>query len=204
MTPAVRPYRPADLPALYDICLRTADAGEDATGRYPAADHELPGAIFAAPYAVLEPGLVFVLDDGHGRAVGYVLGAGDTADFVRRFRAEWLPTVSGRWPVPAREPATPSEVMAHLLHTPERMLVPLLADHPAHLHIDLLPDFQRAGHGRRLMTAFLAALAARGVPGVHLSMITANTRARAFYDRMGFRELREPDPVVTYLGRPTV
>lgn len=203
MTPAVRPYRPADLPALYGICLRTADAGEDATGRYPAADHELPGAVFAAPYAVLEPESVFVLDDGHGRAVGYVLGTGDTADFVRRFRARWLPTVAGRWPAPAAEPATPSEVMAHLLHTPERMLAPPLAEYPAHLHIDLLPDFQRAGHGRRLMTAFLDALAARGIQGVHLSMITANTRARAFYDRMGFHALREPDPVVTYLGRRT-
>jgi len=203
VTPAVRPYRPADLPALYDICLRTADAGEDATGRYPATDRELPGAVFAAPYAVLEPELAFVLDDGHGRAVGYVLGAGDTAQFVRAFRTRWLPEVAERWPAPAAEPATPGEVMAHLLHTPERMLLPHLAQYPAHLHIALLPDFQRAGHGRRLMTAFLAALAARGIPGVHLTMITANTGARAFYDRMGFRELLEPDPVVTYLGRPT-
>jgi ribosomal protein S18 acetylase RimI-like enzyme len=84
------------------------------------------------------------------------------------------------------------------------MVRPDLADHPAHLHIDLLPGHQRAGHGRALMTAFLAALAAKGVPAVHLSMLTANTAARAFYDRLGFTELPLPDVgELTYLGRPT-
>jgi ribosomal protein S18 acetylase RimI-like enzyme len=204
VTGTVRPYRPADLPALYDICLRTADAGEDATGNYPARDRELPGAIFAAPYAVLETGLTFVVDDGHGQAVGYVLGTGDTTGFVKRFRDEWLPTVAGRWPAPQGEPATSSEAMAGLLHTPERMVLPDLAAYPAHLHIDVLPDFQRAGHGRALMAAYLGALAGAGVPAVHLGMLTVNTRARAFYDRLGFHEIPVRDAgVLTYLGRAT-
>ena len=30
----VRPYRPSDLPALYDICLQTADNGADGTHLY--------------------------------------------------------------------------------------------------------------------------------------------------------------------------
>jgi hypothetical protein len=35
-------------------------------------------------------------------------------------------------------------------------------------------------------------------------MVTANTRARAFYDRMGFEEIDVPEPgAVTYLGRTT-
>lgn len=204
MTGTVRPYRPADLPALYDICLRTADAGEDASGSYPERDHELLGAIFAAPYATLEPGLTFVVDDGHGQAVGYILGTGDTAGFVKRFRDEWLPTVAGRWPAPQGEPATPSEGMARLLHTPERMVRPDLAAYPAHLHIDVLPDYQRSGHGRALMTAYLGALAAGGVPAVHLGMLTTNTRARAFYDRLGFHQIPLRDAgVLTYLGRAT-
>jgi ribosomal protein S18 acetylase RimI-like enzyme len=204
VTAAVRPYHPADLPALHEICLRTADAGQDASGTYPKEDHDLLGAIFAAPYAVLEPELAFVVDDGGGRAVGYVLGTGDTARFAERFRDEWLPTVADRWPAPAGEPGTPSEVMAMLLHTPERMVHPALADYPAHLHIDLLPDFQRAGHGRSLITAYLAALAAQGVPAVHLGMLTSNTPARAFYDRLGFHEIPVPDPgPLTYLGRAT-
>jgi ribosomal protein S18 acetylase RimI-like enzyme len=204
VTAAVRPYRPDDLPALYEICLRTGAAGEDAGGSYPESDHDLLGAIFAAPYAVLEPELAFVVDDGHGQAVGYVLGTGDTAGFANRFREEWLPTVAERFPAPAGEPGTPSEVMAELLHHPERIVLPELAAYPAHLHIDVLPDFQRGGHGRALMTAFLGALADRGVPAVHLGMLTTNVRARAFYDRLGFHEIPVPDAgELTYLGRAT-
>ncbi|MEW1865055.1 GNAT family N-acetyltransferase [Streptomyces sp. NBC_00669] len=203
-TPFVRPYRPADLAALYDICLRTADAGQDASASYAEPDRDLVGAIFAAPYAVLEPDLTFVVDDGSGQAVGYIVGTGDTARFVERFRAEWLPSVAGRWPAPAGEPGTPAESMAVLLHLPERMVVPALASYPAHLHIDLLPRAQRSGHGRALMTAYLAALAAKGVPAVHLGMLSTNTSARAFYDRLGFHEIPVPDAgPLTYLGRAT-
>ncbi len=36
---------------------------------------------------------------------------------------------------------------------PERMLIPELADYPAHLHIRLLPEFQGQGWGRQLATA---------------------------------------------------
>lgn len=65
-TPYVRPYRPADQEALADICVRTADNGGDSTHLYP--DPGLMPAVFAAPYAHLEPELTFVLDDGSGRA----------------------------------------------------------------------------------------------------------------------------------------
>ncbi|WP_230393925.1 GNAT family N-acetyltransferase [Plantactinospora alkalitolerans] len=138
----IRPYRPGDRDAVHDICIRTADAGQDASGSYD--DPDILPNIFAHPYAQLEPDLAFVLDD-RGRAVGYVLGTADTAVFVRRFRAEWLPRVADRYPEPVDEPGTPDAVMAHLLHTPERMILADLADYPAHLHIDLLPGYQRAG-----------------------------------------------------------
>lgn len=160
--------------------------------------------IFAAPYAYLEPDLAFVIDDGTGRAVGYILGTANTTRFVEAFREKWLPLVEERFPALDGPPRTPSEEMTGLLHDPERMILPELAAHPAHLHIDLLPAWQRKGYGRALMRTFLGALRAKGVEGVHLSMLTANTPARAFYDRLGFAEIQVPDPgPVTYLGRTT-
>jgi GNAT superfamily N-acetyltransferase len=94
--------------------------------------------------------------------------------------------------------------MAALLHNPERMVWPQLQSYPAHLHIDLLSTHQGLGLGRALMEAFLDALHQSGVDAVHLCMSRANTRARAFYDRLGFEELEIPDDgPVWYLGRPT-
>ncbi|PYC88288.1 GNAT family N-acetyltransferase [Streptomyces tateyamensis] len=197
----IRPYRPTDRAAVADICVRTGLAGGDSREVYP--DLALLPSIFAEPYTVLEPELAFVVDDGE-RAVGYVLGTADTAEFVRRFRAEWLPRVAERLPRPAGVPVTPGEQMAELLHTPERMLVPELADYPAHLHIDLLPSHQRAGYGRELIAALLGALNARGVGAVHLGMLAANAPAGAFYRRLGFRELAVPAaPELIYFGRST-
>ncbi|WP_066955619.1 GNAT family N-acetyltransferase [Streptomyces lushanensis] len=199
---SVRPYRPDDSSALYDICVRTAHVGGDSRHLYP--DPDLLPSLFAAPYAALEPELTFVLDDGRGRAVGYVLGTADTPAFVRAFRDVWLPPLAGRYPKPAGPARTPTDEMIGLLHWPERMVLPGLSGYPAHLHIDLLPSHQGQGHGRALMHTFLRALHRRGVGAVHLSMVTANTGARAFYDRLGFHVIAVPDPgPLTYLGRST-
>ncbi|MBG0827400.1 GNAT family N-acetyltransferase [Planomonospora sp. ID67723] len=197
----VRPYRPDDRPALYDICVRTAHEGGDSRHIYP--DLDLMPSIFAAPYAELEPDLTFVLDDGE-RAVGYVLGTADTAAFVEAYRASWLPRMRERFPALDGPPTTPSETMIDLMYRPKRMIVPETVGYPAHLHIDLLPSHQRKGHGRALMHAFLDALHRKGVAAVHLAMVTANAPARAFYDRLGFHEIPVADPgPLTYLGRST-
>ena len=69
----LRPYRPGDLLALYEVCLRTGNSGDDAQALY--RDPLLLGHIYAAPYATLCPDTTFVLQGG-ARVVGYVLGVG--------------------------------------------------------------------------------------------------------------------------------
>ncbi len=194
-----RPDRPQDRDDVYDVCVRTAESGEDARG--VLSQDDLWGDIFAGPYLELEPELAFVLDDG-ARVVGYVLGTADTARWAAQHRARWLPRVADRYPLPAA-PATREEHLVDLLHHPERNVHPGLADHPAHLHVDVLPEHQGGGHGRALIEAFVGALADRGVPGVHLGVLAANTRARGFYAHLGFHELPVTVPDVVYLGRRT-
>ena len=195
----IRPYRPDDRAALYDICVRTGYLGGDARPHY--RDPWILPEIFAGPYSYLEPELTLVATDAKDRAVGYVVGTADTATFVKRFRAEWLPLVADRYPPLAGEPTDLDGQMRHLLHWPERMLLPELVEYPAHLHIDLLPDYQGHGDGRRLIQRLSAALRDAGVPALHLGMATANTPARAFYDRIGMHVIEVPDPgPVAYLG----
>jgi ribosomal protein S18 acetylase RimI-like enzyme len=197
--PEIRPYRASDRPAVADICVRTGDNGGDSRAVF--TDLELLPSIFAYPYVDLEPESAFVLDDG-GRAVGYILGCADTPAFARRFRTEYLPTVS--YPAPTAAPSNPTEQMIALLHDPERMVIPEVTDYPAHLHIDLLPPYQRSGHGRALITRLLSTLHARNVDAIHLVMLTTNTPAGAFYRRLGFHPIAVPNITeVTYLGRST-
>jgi len=186
--PTIRAYRPEDRAAVYDICVRTADLGGDARGKYP--DDDLMGDLFAGPYL---DDVAFVLDDG-GEAKGYVVGTADTEAFTKRWLTDWLPYFAAKYPDPDQE-------MVTLGYHPERMILPELAAYPAHLHIDLLPGHQRRGFGRRLIETFLSSVDA---PAVHLGMVTANVRARAFYDRVGFHVIPVPDPgPLTYLGRAT-
>ena len=201
----IRPYRDSDLRAVYDVCVRTADVGGDARGMYSSDD--LMPDLFAGPYVFLEPEFAFVLDDGE-RAAGYVLGTPDTTAFVRAYRERWMPRLDGRYPEPPQQPAGPpasrEDEMIALHYRPERLLWPGLEAYPAHLHIDLLPPFQGVGHGRALMETFYAAAARAGAPGVHLTVMAANTRALGFYRHLGFRRLDPAQPGeadVVYLGR---
>ena len=197
----IRPYRDSDLRAVYDVCVRTADAGGDARGLYRSDD--LMPDLFAGPYVFLEPDFAFVLDDGE-RAVGYVLGTPDTAAFVRAYRERWMPHLDGRYPEPPDPPSSREEGLIALHYHPEWLLWPGIAQYPAHLHIDLLPPFQGGGHGRALMETFYAAAARAGAPGVHLTVLAANTRALGFYHHLGLRRLDPAGPgesAVVYLGR---
>src|SRR5690606_6718430 len=88
-SPYIRPFEPRDREAVADICVRTAQHGEDARGHL--ASPELYAEIWALPYVDLAPELAFVLDAGDGshRAIGYVLGVEDTASCRERAEREW-------------------------------------------------------------------------------------------------------------------
>jgi ribosomal protein S18 acetylase RimI-like enzyme len=194
---AIRSYRPGDRAAVYDICLRTGDAGADASDL--VSDPDLPGHVYAGPYVELCPELAFVLDLG-GAVSGYVIGALDTGAFVDAYRERWLPRVAGSHPPPAGPPATHEERLLDALHRPELMLTPRFPEHPSHLHVNLLPVAQGRGHGRALIETVCGALRAAGSPGVHLGVRRRNERALGFYARAGFDRLHE-DPDAVFFGR---
>lgn len=192
---SIRPYQPRDLRALYAICLKTGDSGADATPRF--RDPDLLGHYYAAPYGVLAPETSFVLVDARDEACGYILGARDTAEFAARCEAEWFPALRARYPLPPPDDHSLDAQMIRVIHVG----IPVdevAREYPAHLHIDILPVAQRQGWGRRLMETFLGRLRELGAPGVHLGVSARNVNAIAFYERLGFRRLRENPHVIIY------
>jgi ribosomal protein S18 acetylase RimI-like enzyme len=184
--PHIRPYDRRDLERLYEICLRTGAAGDDAT--HLVTEPRLFGELYAAPYGKLEPDHALVLDDGTGTAVAYVLGAVDTRAFEARCEAEWWPPLRERHPIGSGGNDL-DELLIAMLHAPHLADDEVLASHPSHLHIDLLPEVQGRGWGRRMMAAMEELLAAAGSTGVHLGTSVRNERAIAFYRRLGYDEL---------------
>lgn len=194
---SIRPYRPSDRAAMYDVCVRTADAGADATGLF--TDDRLWGDVFAVPYVERHPDLAWVVESGDGRTIGYVVATDDTDAFEAWFRDEWWPRVRDHHPLSGEAEPTRQDAIIRYAEDRAPGREPHATAYPAHLHIDLLPETQGQGLGRRLIDTLFDELRRRGVPGLHLGMNPGNTGAGAFYERIGMHRL-ESGPETTMYG----
>jgi ribosomal protein S18 acetylase RimI-like enzyme len=180
-----------DLPALYEVCLRTGDAGEDATDRFD--DPDLLGSVYVGPYVALD-GTVALAAVDDGGVAGYVLAAIDTAAFEAVCEHRWWPALRARYPLltAGERRDTDAELVAHI-HRPPTTPASVTERYPAHLHIDLLPRLQGGGNGRRMIEAMFDALRTAGAAGVHLGVAAANERAVGFYEHLGMRTLHRSE-----------
>lgn len=136
------------------------------------------------------------------------------------FRARWL----GRFLDCPRDPlllaiAPDGRIAGYLVGTfddaarSERFLdMPHFREHfagacarfPAHLHINLAPEFRNLGIGSRLVDSFVDLVRAVGLPGLHVTTGDGMRNIR-FYLANGFAEVgrwpRADGPMV-FLGRP--
>jgi ribosomal protein S18 acetylase RimI-like enzyme len=193
MAPTIRAVATADLDALYRICLATGDAGQDASHLY--RDPKLVGELYAAPYAVLEPGSAFVVEDNEGVG-GYIVGTADTLAFEARLEAEWWPALRRRYAIPTGDPASWSldALRAWQIHHPRPPPARVTEPYSAHLHINLMPRLQGQGLGQALIDRWLGRMREIGAAGVHLGVAAQNHRAIRFYRAYGFDEFVFPRP----------
>jgi GNAT superfamily N-acetyltransferase len=186
----------SDIPYFYEICLKTGDAGKDASGLF--YDPYMIGQYYAAPYLFFERDLCF-LAELDGIPQGYIIGASNTSRFDTWLEKEWLPPLRNRYGnYPAEKIKTDTEKKVISLFYKKRDLSEKTEDtvyknYPAHLHIDLLPSLQGKGTGKALMETLCAALVKKNIPGVHLGVGGTNTGAIAFYKKLGFSVLEEED-----------
>jgi ribosomal protein S18 acetylase RimI-like enzyme len=182
------------LSALYRICLLTGNNGTDASHLYQ--DPDLLGHYYAAPYAVYEPDLCFVLTH-NSMPCGYILGARDTLTFYARCEQDWFPRLRERYPMPEADDTSPDARIIRLIHNTFRMDDDL-REYPAHLHIDILPVAQGQQLGRKLMHTFLHRLRELGIPAIHLGVGKSNPRAIRFYERVEFHRIKEYDGAIVF------
>jgi ribosomal protein S18 acetylase RimI-like enzyme len=63
-------------------------------------------------------------------------------------------------------------------------------EYPAHLHINVLPDYQREGLGHKLIDRLLTHLQQNNCSGLHLGVGAKNLKGIQFYKKYGFKDLQ--------------
>lgn len=187
--PQIRPFNEADLEACYAISLATGHAGGDASHLY--RDPKMMGHIYIAPYALLEPGLTWIVADRDGVA-GFVAGVVDTATWEERLERDWWPTLRRHYADPVDVPPdrqTADQRRAWMIHHPVSTPVEIATRYPAHLHLNLLPRLRRRGAGSLLLGIWLSAARARGALSFHVGVNRLNAGACRFWSRHGFSTL---------------
>ncbi|KAH8899795.1 hypothetical protein GQ53DRAFT_776620 [Thozetella sp. PMI_491] len=175
----VRPFKSSDVEDAKHICRVTLPPMLAAS---PVAYRMAP-YLWTLQYTHLFPGNCFVLDDGTGKAVGYVIGVPDVFAFEAaypRYVAEVLQSEQGRADVPpppqldTREPFVIPDLaggggllvnevaMAQNAYSVQFLVLEgvegkaeLVRSYRAQLHIDILEPFQGKGWGRRLIERFV-------------------------------------------------
>ncbi len=120
----------------------------------------------------------FVIANEEDRAVGYILCEPDFkryAKIYRRVDAPHIFTLKKADGIKAWFFPVPYEFFG--------------IKYPAHLHIDILPEYQNQGLGSRLMNTLLNELKSRNVKGLMLMASPENHGAIRFYKRIGFKTL---------------
>ena len=168
----IRRMKADDIKDVEYVCRMTAgekSINDEATGR-------LMSAMFSTYYARECYESCFVLADDSDKVVGYLLCEPDYRRFRRIFRKVDAPEIY--------KLDKKSGIRCRFFHVPYSLLG---HKYPAHLHIDLLPEYQSGGYGSKMMQMLLEDLRAKNIKGLMLIAGAWNTGAIRFYKRNGFK-----------------
>lgn len=174
----IREYNEKDKKAVQEVCLY-CDGYEELS----EDSKNFILSTYCDYFIEQEPHNCFVAADEEDRAIGYILCAQNFDEFIGCFRSEYITRI----PEEDRQHRRFAVLSVTLQEKYNK-------EYPAHLHIDILGDYQRMGIGHKLMDALLEHLRNKGIKGVMLTLSTENTKGMAFYKKYGFELLEElPD-----------
>ena len=168
---SIRNYQPKDAEHLKFICIETASD----VFRGKKMTEKALTEVYCRYYIEQESESCFVVVDQNDVPKGYILCAKNYEAYRKVFKEKYLKT----W-----NPAT--LLMGNFAMN---SIVDYAKEYQAHLHIDLLPECQGQGYGRKLIEMLIGHLKEQGIPGLMLHVSMENEGARAFYAKCGFEVL---------------
>lgn len=193
--PIIRSAQQTDLPILYEICLKTADTGGDATAKL--ANGRMAGDCLIAPYLHYNLKYCSVLEASDG-PVGYLTGCSNTDDFENWFAGRCQTRLIKKYPR-VRGHSKLESILYEKIHRPAQE-PNKLSQYPAHLHISLVPEMRRCGYGKKMIYLFEQQLRHDRVCGYHLTVSSENSSAIEFYHHIGLQLLAK-EATALYFGR---
>ncbi|TLS26360.1 hypothetical protein PpBr36_05081 [Pyricularia pennisetigena] len=170
----IRPYQPTDFEATAFICRATLPPS---LAKSPAGV-KLSPYLWTHQYTELSPSHCFVLDDGTGRCVGYVIGTPDVFAFAAAYHgyvAKHLSTADmtprqmetrEAWTTPEGE--VNEQALLQLAREPRWLLLEgvegkeeMVQRYRGTMHIDMLEPWQGKGWGRKLIEQFMESVKRR-------------------------------------------
>ncbi|MBN1300774.1 MAG: GNAT family N-acetyltransferase [Melioribacteraceae bacterium] len=183
----IRNFHPTDINMLYKICLQTGNSGKDATALFK--DPDLLGHYYMAPYVNYQPELCFVVAS-NDKPFGYIIGVSDSEKFSEWCEINWFPVLRNKYPIGVISDSSFDAKIIGKIHEGYIVREEYRA-YPAHLHIDLLPETQGQGMGRKLIEIFTCKLKELEVTALHLEVGKKNEGAIKFYEKVGFSIIKE-------------
>jgi ribosomal protein S18 acetylase RimI-like enzyme len=193
----IRTASPADEQEIINICHLTGDTN---------IDPYLLALRWCLDYLWHEPENCFVAANRDtGKIAGYIVGTLDSRWQEQRLTQVMLPRIKAHWR--GLRPKTLALWRGYLtirgsFRNPAGKII---AEYPAHLHINTHPDHQRAGIGGRLIQAYEQNLIQQSVKGYHLGVGGENQVGIAFYEKQGLSRLGHypgfGKPSVIFYGR---
>lgn len=162
--------RTEDRQAVEQICLATASAVLNSTAKM--REYTL---LMYNRYYTRMAGDSFVAVNSDNVPIGYIFCAPDYECYRKSFYENELKSIRKLGMM--KYFSARSEVLS---------MKKRAVEYPAHLHIDILPEYQHMGIGKKLMQALLNYLKNAGVKGVMLTVSASNKNGIAFYEKCGF------------------
>lgn len=182
----IRQAHLSDLAYVYNICLKTGLNGSDASAFL--SDKYIVGQYYAAPYLHFEIDSCFILER-QTIPLGYIIGTSSITDFNKWMNEKWLPKIRKNYPADLNPKSDFEKFLIDTIHS-DCKLPGFLHNFPSQLHIDILPEAQKMGFGRKLISNFIRKQKEKGSSGLHLGVGLENTDAIQFYEAIGFSELK--------------
>lgn len=168
----IRKAEKCDLEKVEYICRMTA-------GELARRDEQVGRVVsltYSTYYIEHETENCFVLCDNEN-VVGYIICSADVKKFRKAFYKDYIKRIA--------EINKHEAVKAAFIPIPYMLLKWC---YPAHLHINLLPEYQSRGYGTLMINALLSELGAKSVKAVMLLADAENKGAVKFYEKNGFKK----------------